>query len=451
MEILEQAQHVLSKYPLCDNCLGRQFAMLAYGVDNKKRGETIKLLLTMQGQQQVLANDKEGIVLLKILASNGACETAKIILKKLHKRPKQSKTCYLCEGNMRRIQEYAEQAAQQLAQVEYTTFLVGVELPLEVEEREDELKSEFNLTHGEGMRNEFSREVGKILAAQTGKIVDYKNPDVVVLVNPFSSRTTLKLNPLFIGGRYRKLRRGIPQSRWFCSQCRGKGCEKCNWTGKMYEESVEELIGKTVQEDAAGTDIAFHASGREDIDARMLGTGRPFVIEVKEPKKRFLNLKKLETEINRLSKGKISVSELSFATKNDVRRLKKGESSEKMYRVTVKFSRNVTDEELAMLEKTLENMTVKQKTPTRVLHRRADKTREKHIYKANIKRLSKNTVQMKIHCEGGLYVKELITSDQGRTTPSVSQLLNTEAAPIKLDVLKVFMRDKNEKITRIPR
>lgn len=442
MEILEQAQQLLTKYPLCDNCLGRQFAMLAYGIDNKKRGEALKLLLTMNGQQQTLSNNKEGTALLKVLATNGSFDMAKTILKRLHKRAKPEKTCYLCEGKIGSVQQYAAQATRKLSKVEYSTFLVGIELPLKIEEREDELKAELNLTHSESIRNEFSREIGKTIATLTNKEVDYRNPDVVVLVNPFNDHTTLKLNPLFISGRYKKLRRGIPQSRWFCSQCRGKGCEKCNWTGKLYEESIEEHVGRPVQETTEGADIAFHASGREDIDVRMLGKGRPFVIEVKEPKKRFPDLEKLEKTINQKARGKVSVSGLRFATKNDVRRLKKDESAEKVYRATVKFGRNVTDKELAFLENALANATVKQKTPIRVLHRRADKTREKHIYKANIKRLSKNTIRMTINCEGGLYVKELITSDQGRTVPSVSQILSTEATPIKLDVLNVFMRNK---------
>ncbi len=60
---------------------------------------------------------------------------------------------------------------------------------------------------------------------------------------------------------------------------------------KLYPESVEELSSKPLLEATEGEETFFHASGREDIDARMLGTGRPFVIEVSKPKKRFVDLK----------------------------------------------------------------------------------------------------------------------------------------------------------------
>jgi len=80
-----------------------------------------------------------------------------------------------------------------------------------------------------------------------------------------------------------------------------------------------------------------------------------------------------------------------------------------------------------------------QKTPLRVLHRRADLTREKYIYEVKVKKLSPKKAEMKVRCQGGLYVKELVTGDEGRTTPSVSEILKNRAKPIKLDVLNVIM------------
>lgn len=35
----------------------------------------------------------------------------------------------------------------------------------------------------------------------------------------------------------------------------------------------------------ANGDMYLHASGREDVDVRMLGTGRPFVFELMNPKR----------------------------------------------------------------------------------------------------------------------------------------------------------------------
>lgn len=442
VDILEKAQKMLEKYALCNHCLGRQFALLGYGLDNEKRGEALKLVLTMKAHQLALFENKVGLALLKTLASNGGFDAAVEILQKMGNKKIEKRSCYLCAEHFDALQTLADCSLGELKSYEYATFLVGVEIPTEIEEREDELRGEFAVKHSESIRNEFSRNIGKRIAEITRKEADYKHPDIVVLVNPFTEHVTRQINPLYIAGRYRKLVRGIPQSKWVCSQCRGKGCPKCNWTGKIYSESVEEIVGAPALEMTEGEDVAFHGAGREDIDARMLGRGRPFVIEVKKPKKRFIDLGGLVEKINEQAVDKIKVSGLRFVGKDMVRRLKKSEAAQKLYRVIVEFDKPVPNEQLLMLEKALTNMTVRQQTPKRVLHRRADLVREKHIYWAEVKKLKPNRAEMRIRCQGGLYIKELITGDEGRTNPNVVEILKIGATPLELDVLGVFVEEE---------
>jgi tRNA pseudouridine synthase 10 len=357
------------------------------------------------------------------------------------KRVGKAKQCCLCDGKIELTSELAKDAAKMLQDYECSTFLVGVKLPTEVEEREDELRAEFDLNFSESMRNEFSRIIGKAISELSGKTAEFKRPDVAILVNPFTKEISLQVNPLHISGRYRKLARGVSQSRWICHACGGRGCEKCSWTGKMYAESVEDFIAEPTLRMANGQTAVFHGAGREDIDARMLGSGRPFVIEIKMPKNRFINLEKLEKTINEEAEGKVEVHGLRFASKELVRQLKKAEYSQKSYRVTVEFNRSVSDTELTRLESSLKGIVINQQTPKRVLHRRADRLREKYIYKAKVKRLTPNRARLNVTCQGGLYVKELVTGDEGRTRPSVAEILGTEATPLELDVLKVITRE----------
>jgi tRNA pseudouridine synthase 10 len=445
MDVLEKALLMLEKHPLCDHCLGRQFALLGYGIENDVRGKALKLSLTLQASVLYSSKDDEGTRRLKVLATNGFSGEAQATLKHLKKRVfkrNQPQACFLCEDKFQIAESLVQKALAAVAQFEYTTFLVGVEVPVTVEEREDEFKAEFEVGYGESIRHEFGRVLGKALAERSGKEVEYKKPDLVVVVNPFSEHIRFQVNPLFVAGRYRKLVRDIPQSKWFCSSCRGRGCEKCGGTGKMYPESVEELISKPLLTAAEGEKTSFHASGREDIDARMLGSGRPFVLEISKPKKRFLNLKALEAEVNAGATGKVEVSPLRFANKELVRRLKRGESAQKEYRVLVEFENPASEDELHMLEEQLTGASVKQQTPLRVLHRRADLTREKYIYKVKVKKVALNRAELEVRCQGGLYVKELVSGDEGRTVPSVSDLLGNRAKPLKLDVLNVIIDDE---------
>jgi tRNA pseudouridine synthase 10 len=435
---------MLEEYPLCDHCLGRQFALLGHGIENDARGKSIKLALVLSAHADSLSRIKGGKRILEILASNGFSKEAQEILQMMKKHTSSKnaeQACFLCKGKFDNIESLVERALHLLEAYEYGTFLVGIELPTASEECEDEFKARFEVHYGESMRNEFGRLTGKRIVEHNKKAVEFLKPEIVVLVNPFAETVKLQVNPLFVAGRYRKLARGIPQSKWFCSNCWGRGCEKCSWTGKMYSESVEELIGKILLDATGGLKTSFHASGREDIDARMLGTGRPFVIEVTRPQERFLDLAKLKQNVNSYGKGKIEVSNLKFADKDLVRRLKKGESTQKEYRVIIEFENRIVAKDLKLLKERLANGVISQKTPVRVLHRRADLTRERYIYEVGVKKLSPKKAELILRCQGGLYVKELVTGDEGRTTPSVSGILENKAKPMKLDVLSVDMGD----------
>ena len=53
---------------------------------------------------------------------------------------------------------------------------------------------------------------------------------------------------MFVEGRYRKICRDLPQTVFFCPDCKGhprrrRGCERCEGFGKLTRDSVQELIG----------------------------------------------------------------------------------------------------------------------------------------------------------------------------------------------------------------
>jgi tRNA pseudouridine synthase 10 len=442
MDVQQKAFTLLSKYPLCDHCLGRQFAALGYSMENNVRGASLKVVLTMQANDLLKETPDDGIAKLQVLAANGFSKTAQETLKHLKQEPTMpTGTCFLCDGVFNKVEELTQKALSALNDYDFSTYLVGIELPVKIEEREDEFKGAFEIGTAESMKHEFGRLFGKAIGAHTGKEAEYLIPDIVIVLNPFLDKIKLQVNPLFVGGRYRKLVRTVSQSKWLCSNCRGRGCEKCSGTGKLYSESVEEFTSKPILDVTEGVDSFFHASGREDIDARMLGTGRPFIVEISKPKKRFIDLTAVEETINAGAVDKVEVSGLHFTTKDKVRRLKKGESAVKEYRLLAEFENDILDEDLRLIEEKLTKITIKQQTPLRVLHRRADLIRERYIYELKVKKVSLKMALLEIRCQGGLYVKELVSGDEGRTVPSVSGLLGNRAKTLKLDVLNVIMDD----------
>ncbi len=100
MDVLEKAYEMLSKQPLCDHCLGRQFALLGYSMENNIRGQALKVSLTLQANHMVNEKNDQGIVRLQVLATNGLFKEAQATLVHLKRPvPKEElvQTCALCE------------------------------------------------------------------------------------------------------------------------------------------------------------------------------------------------------------------------------------------------------------------------------------------------------------------------------------------------------------------
>ncbi len=411
--ILDTARKILKEGTICDHCLGRQFAKLATGLSNDQRGKAVRLVLVMQADAD---KDDE---LLKELAKSAKNAGSK---------------CWVCNNLFENLDSWAEKAIAALSDYEYDNFLVGTRVTGLLAENEEIIWAESGTTFAEPLKTELNREVGKRIEKLTGKKANLKKPQLVALLDIENDRVELEVNSLYIYGRYRKLVRGIPQTRWPCRECNGKGCERCNYTGKMYSESVDELIKPHVVEATQCEDTAFHGAGREDIDALMLGDGRPFVVEAKKPRVRSIDLLALESGINSKAAGKIEVHGLKFVESEAVEELK-STKADKIYRL--KIQHNATEEKLKSSLSILSGTLIRQKTPTRVLHRRADLERARLVHSAELESFDRNTAVLLVNCEGGLYVKELVSGDNGRTVPSVASLIEGEAKVIELEVIKV--------------
>jgi tRNA pseudouridine synthase 10 len=205
--------------------------------------------------------------------------------------------------------------------------------------------------------------------------------------------------------------------------------------GKMYAESVDELIRPAIIDESQANDVVFHGAGREDIDARMLGKGRPFVVEVVRPKVRNLDIAKLQLEINKRALGKVEVLDLVKTEPKQVELIKEA-AYQKTYCALVEFDKEIEKEKLKSVLKELTGA-IGQQTPTRVSHRRANKLRIRKVYSIDLIDFIGRTARIMIRADGGLYIKELISGDGGRTKPSLADILGIGAVVSELDVIDV--------------
>ena len=413
-EILAKASSLieLTNGNICNHCLGRKFSDVVEGNGNVERGEKIRKALELPEYDE-----------------DTKCDICRDIFKEIDS----SLLDLVCEKI-------------DFLEVEFDTFVVGCKLPKEIVEK-DALISEKLGLDVEILKREVNREMGKILEKNLPQEVDFDKEDVIIMADfrrmlkedvekPVQVR--IQINPIFIEGRYNKLVRNIPQTKWPCRKCKGRGCEACNFTGKQYPESVEELLSQTALKYSKGYEAKFHGAGREDIDVRMLGDGRPFVLEIKEPRIRKLDLEKIEKEANEEAEGKTSYHNLKYTVRKRKAEIKTSSpDTYKVYRALVECEDEIREEDLDKLQSL---HTIQQRTPIRVSHRRADKIREKEVKELSCKYINPHSFEMIIKTEGGLYIKELISSDEGRSKPSVSEVLGTQAICAELDVIEVGIK-----------
>lgn len=413
-EILAKASSLieLTNGNICNHCLGRKFSDVVEGNGNVERGEKIRKALELPEYDE-----------------DTKCDICSDIFKEIDS----SLLDLVCEKI-------------DFLEVEFDTFVVGCKLPKEIVEK-DALISEKLGLDVEILKREVNREMGKILEKNLPQDVDFDKEDVIIMAdfrrmlkedveNPVQVR--IQINPIFIEGRYNKLVRNIPQTKWPCRKCKGRGCEACNFTGKQYPESVEELLSETALKYSKGYEAKFHGAGREDIDVRMLGDGRPFVLEIKEPRIRKLDLEKIEREANEAALGKTAYHNLKYTVRKRKAEIKTSSpDTYKVYRALVECEDEIREEDLNKLQSL---HTIQQRTPIRVSHRRADKIREKEVKELSCKYINPHSFEMIIKTEGGLYIKELISSDEGRSKPSVSEVLGTQAICAELDVIEVGIK-----------
>lgn len=426
--ILEKSLEILEHTPLCDYCLGRQFAQLGSGTTNQARGASIKECLMLEADEKI--KEKEDASDMKILAKS--FEKANEALKRRGYQEIQKQKCYLCNEFFQNIEYFAKKAIEASEDLRFDRFLFGTKLDSSLNKREERFWARHGAKYSESIKSEINREIGKIIEEKTNKEVDFKNPEIVYQLDTEEQKIEINIHPFYVYGRYRKLRRDLPQTEWFCPVCEGEGCMRCDGTGHLYETSVEQIISKPLLEQTRGDKTVFHGSGREDVDVKMLGNGRPFVIEVKNPKNRKIDLEKLKESINTAENG-VEVRDLEITDKEKVKEIKQAKTP-KTYRVKIDTEKN--KEEIKEALKNLEQTVIKQKTPKRI-SRKPEKLRKRKVLGTKLEKFKNKEVNIEIKTEAGLYVKELISGDGGRTEPSLSSILNEEVECKQLDVLNV--------------
>jgi tRNA pseudouridine(54/55) synthase len=292
--------------------------------------------------------------------------------------------------------------------------------------------------------------------------------------------------PFYLRGLYTKARRDVSQTPFHAADAGGK-------RRRIGVTSVEEEITPAIVTACEGISdrnndpdlknnlifgmAKFHASGREDLNVRMMLppdyspndkqtkegeeeiTGRPFVYEIFDANRlpRVSTLKQIVDDVNHVTLEDDPIVPFRTYGRNpmgvgisaDLRFVQSGafsglqnetESKTKFYGCLC-WSHKVlpeTDEAITHLLGAFP-LTIQQRTPIRVLHRRSNMVRERQVLSCKGHRVDDHYFRLHLSTSAGTYVKEFVHGDLGRTVPSISTLLGCTTDIMELDCEGIMM------------
>jgi tRNA pseudouridine(54/55) synthase len=249
-----------------------------------------------------------------------------------------------------------------------------------------------------------------------------------------SFSVSISRNPVYIGGSYIKRLRHLSHSP-FHAPIVGNP-----------PNSVEEYIMAQLRSvvwnahHAVDGKAFFNSAGREDIDVRMLGKGRPFIMKMQDPSFVTVNRETLAQIEVETANDDVSLIELHVCPESEVTDMKEGEcEKKKTYECVIWTKAPFTQTQIAHFNATHagKDLPIQQQTPLRVLHRRTLCSRSRSVFDLRLDRINDHFHVLRLGTSAGTYVKEFVHSDCGRTRPSLEALLHTSVDILQLDVLEI--------------
>ena len=149
-----------------------------------------------------------------------------------------------------------------------------------------------------------------------------------------------------------------------------------------------------------------------------------------------LTQRRVSSLINECYEGMIKVGNFRFSNKDEIIRIKNSQFK-KVYKVKIIAEKLINIEKLKKAAQRLLDKPISQFTPSRVAQRRANINREKKVYKCDVESVHENMAILTVETDSGTYIKELITGDDGKTKPSISELIGVPCTVSELDVLEI--------------
>jgi tRNA pseudouridine synthase 10 len=348
--------------------------------------------------------------------------------------------CYICNGLMNETNSIMHKIMETLRNdYHFNTFLIGATLPSNLLEREDGIRARMKIRGRENIKSQLTRNLRKKFSEITKKQIDFLHPDLMINLR-FQRSTNLdidiKTRTLILLGRYIKKNRGIPQrsggkhNRGYELAIQRQFFPNVNPVPRLAsvlytleDSSVQAIVSKEIVRLTMCDGLKFSWIGSEDENSLVLGSGRPFFIQIQNPKTVDLHERRLTFPKYGLSVnieqffGKLPEQPIQFIAKT---------------RIVIRPSGQMGEEEFSRI-KSLAN--------SRVVFRnqKKKKSSEKRIYSIDIVKKSRKIFELIVVADGGLAIKQFV---EGREcmSPNISTAANLQCECVLFDILDIRIK-----------
>ncbi|MDH3610534.1 MAG: tRNA pseudouridine(54/55) synthase Pus10 [Nitrosopumilus sp.] len=375
------AKKITRKYSLCDSCLGRLFSKKLKVSSNRILGKKLKQNISIR------------------------------------------KKCYICKNLFDNFSPYLELMQESSSSYSFSTFVVGAILKPSIIDRDDFIRSKYQLRGIDSVKTDITREISKQFARKTKKTFEFLDPDVTFTINMKEKTCHLRSKQISLQGRYNKIQRGFSQKQKSCENCEGKGCRVCDFHGLTIYDSVEGKISKFLFKKFGGTIAKFTWIGGEDKSSLVLGSGRPFFVRIQNPNKRKVRLPKTVTIDSIIITNCKIISHVP----------KKPLGFNSLIEMRIITEKEIKPYSLKNLKKLLTNPVF--------VYENSGKRSEKKIFKIKYKKISNNKFNLVINAEGGLPIKRFVKGDN--VVPGISQTIENNCKCEEFDFREIKMITNN--------
>jgi tRNA pseudouridine synthase 10 len=326
-----------------------------------------------------------------------------------------TKNCQICGGLWNHLEETCNKIIQATRNYQYETFLIGLTLDHSFYDNEDKFRSRFKIRGKENIKTSLLREIRKKFGKISKKKTNLDYPDITINVQigkKFETNISVISSTVILRGRYIK--------------SKGFQIESKNSTPydrmEINQRNIEKLLKKVILNKFNSDSIIFWPVGKEEPETRVLGSGRPFYVSIKNSK-----------IINFNQSLSIKSNGILFKFIEKVRMLP---SSTPLY---VKKVLTLVSFQEKLRTNDLSNFTDSGILIVELINRRNKNW--KFIYQMDFRVKTPRKLELTMTCDNGLPVRKFIEGEDPDISPTLGQIIGRKCSCEKTDILDILNED----------